>query len=78
MVRHVREAAAEYDESGASMRKHTCPCKKCRPPGMTLKQAMRRCRELAEIERYGVEGARKREDEKRARLSALRKAKNGN
>jgi hypothetical protein len=60
------------------MKKHTCPCKDCRPPGVTLKQAMRICRQLAEVERYGVDGAKAREEAKRERLAKLREGNYGN
>lgn len=51
-----------------------CPCYRCRPTGMSFKDAMRESNRIGMIRAYGVEGARQREQQKKDRLEALRKA----
>ena len=52
-----------------------CPCKRCRPPGQSLKLAMKLCHDAAMIARLGVEGYERYKAAERERLEALRKEK---
>ena len=52
-----------------------CPCKRCRPPGQSLKQAKKLCVDVAMIRRYGVVGYEAHKIAERERLEALRKEK---
>lgn len=55
--------------------RNLCPCRDCRPQRETLRQAIRRINKAAEVARYGVEGAARREADKLARLAALREGR---
>ena len=50
-----------------------CPCKRCRPPGQSLKAAIKLCVDKAGVQRYGVEGYARHKAAERARLASLRK-----
>lgn len=54
-----------------------CACRRCRPAGMNLQDAIRRCQENVSIERHGAEEHARRKEEQRQRLQSLRqKGKN--
>ena len=63
--------ALTYDPNGGKC----CPCKQCRPKGMSFKVALRRAVEQAELNAYGPEGVARRKAEQRERLAQLNKGK---
>lgn len=52
-----------------------CPCKECRPPNMTFREALRRATRVELINRLGLEAYERRESDKRARFAMLRERK---
>ena len=55
-----------------------CPCKRCRPPGQSLKQAMKLCHDAAMIARLGVEGCERYKAAEKLRLAKLHEEKKRN
>lgn len=52
-----------------------CPCKRCRPPGQSLKLAMKLCVDVAMIRRYGVVGYEAHKAAEKLRLAKLHEEK---